>query len=543
MLRRSACLPLALGVVVAGLSCRSTGEHRADADREVYEILVQRRAALGAGDPFTIDPPERSLRQRILAGELAADGLPPLDLADCLEIAAENSREYQDRRETLYLAALDLTLERWDFSVQKSGSFGAFLSGDGNEARDTGVLSTLGISKLLGTGARILGDASIDLARDVSRGDGWEAVSNLSLSITQPLLRGFGERIVREPLTQSERDVVYAARAYERFRRTFTYDVASRYYRLRESYNRLDNERANNERTVVLRRRNEEFARAGRISDIEVDQARQNELSAQTRVVEAERSLEADLDDFKFFLGLPIEIPLRLDLADTTPLLAEEVLELEIAEDEAVAVALAGRLDHLTVLDRVADAERRLAIAADGLRAGLGLSLSAGAASDANDLGTYRRSNMDWQVGLDLDLPWNQLPERNAYRSALITLDATRRAADESGDGIRQNLRDARRTIEAARTSLEIETGAVALAERRVESAQLNLEAGRANTRDVTDAHEDLVQAENQLIRARTDYTLAGLALFRDMELIRVEGGGIEVDLEPLQRVRNGERP
>ena len=70
--------------------------------------IERRRAELGAVDPFNIDPTTVKLRARLLAGD---EDLPPLDLVDCLRIAAENSRTYQDRRESLYFEALDLTLE------------------------------------------------------------------------------------------------------------------------------------------------------------------------------------------------------------------------------------------------------------------------------------------------------------------------------------------------------------------------------------------------------------------------------------------------
>ena len=55
----------------------------------------------------------------------------------------------------------------------------------------------------------LVGDIGFDFTRDVLRSDAWDAVSRLSLGITQPLLRGFGEKVVREPLTQAERDVLY----------------------------------------------------------------------------------------------------------------------------------------------------------------------------------------------------------------------------------------------------------------------------------------------------------------------------------------------
>jgi len=65
--------------------------HAADADREVYAMVLERREELfGELGAFTIDPPADSLRQRILRGEW--DAGQPLSMVQCLEIAAENSR-------------------------------------------------------------------------------------------------------------------------------------------------------------------------------------------------------------------------------------------------------------------------------------------------------------------------------------------------------------------------------------------------------------------------------------------------------------------
>src|SRR6185503_755100 len=164
----------------------------------------------------------------------SAEPLPPLSLVDVLGIAAENSRDFQARRESLYLQALDLTLQRWNFSVQELGALAAFVEGDGDGAQTAGADGNLAISKVFETGARVLGSIGIELVRDVSTGDAWGAFTTLSFSITQPLLRGFGSDVVREPLTQAERDVLYEARAFERFRRTFAFDVATRYFRVLE---------------------------------------------------------------------------------------------------------------------------------------------------------------------------------------------------------------------------------------------------------------------------------------------------------------------
>src|SRR5262245_22896856 len=98
--RRSAVLA-ALAVTLAPLSCKTPEEHRADADRAAYDLVKKRREDLALGNGgFTIEPDQNNLRHRILRGE--ATLVEPLSLARLLEIAAENSRDFQTRKETLY---------------------------------------------------------------------------------------------------------------------------------------------------------------------------------------------------------------------------------------------------------------------------------------------------------------------------------------------------------------------------------------------------------------------------------------------------------
>jgi outer membrane protein TolC len=540
-MRRSVLLLLVLLPWLLG-ACRSAGSWGEDADEEVYSILEERLVQLGAQPDFTIDPPANPLRARLQAAESAGSAEPlTLDLVGALQVAAENSRDWQVQRELLFRSALALTLERWNFSVQESGTLGAFASGigfDRNTEVDGGLLSNLNLVKLLGIGTKITADIGINLLETLGNGDAWDALTRLSLNITQPILRGFGRDIVKEPLTQAERDVVYQARAYERFRRTFAVDVAERFFRVLERVDRLENEEANLANLARLRERNEALAEAGRLTDIQVDQARQDELSAEDRLVAVRRDLEAALDDFKFTLGLPIETVLVLEEGGLRRVEAWPALEAEIPEGEAVRLGLERRLDHATARDRVEDARRGVKVAADALRMGLDVSAAGTLVSAGDEPDALRADDVDWIVNLDLDLPIDRIPERNAYRDALITLAERGRSAEESADRVTSELRDALRNRDAARASFRIQSGSVVLAERRVESAALNLVAGRASTRDVLEAQESLLSAQNTLAGALTDTILAGLFLYRDMELLEVTAGGIEVsqpEVPPVQ--------
>lgn len=532
---------IATVVLACALSagCQTPTQYVSEADDATYSIIRQRRDELAAGGPFSLERPEDTLRKRLIEGESPES----FTLTELLFASAENSRDYQNRRESLYLAALDLTLERWRFSIQRNAGGDASVadSGGGSSA---GVLSQAGFSKLLGTGAQIVGDASLEIFRDIDTSDGWDAVSNLSLTISQPLLRGFGSDIVLEPLTQAERDVLYEARVYERFRRTFAFDVTERFFGILRQLDTLSNEQENSRSLTLLRERNEAFAEAGQLNEIQVDQALQDELRARNRVIDVQRTLQNQLDSFKLLLGLPIDTALPLNPADNLDLSRWPFLDLDPAEELVIDLALANRFDQLTLDQQVEDAERRVVVAEDGLRAGLDVVLSGSSTSSEGQPFDHDGSTVrPWRLALELDLPIDIIPERNAYRESLINLDRSRRNAEESTDRIVADVRDALRSLAAARESYKIQENAVVLASRRVESTELNLEAGRADTRDVLESKEALLQARNGLTADVTDYILSGLALYRDMELLRITDAGVSVETGPVQALMETRDP
>jgi len=195
---------------------------------------------------------------------------------------------------------------------------------------------------------------------------------------------------------------------------------------------------------------------------------------------------------------------------------------------------MSSRLDYLTVLEQLEDAERQVELAADALRAGLDFVATSSTSSTAGRPVEFDLRDSEWSLGLGLDLPIDTLPERNAYRSTLISRDANRRAAEAFGDSIRVSLRESLRSAETSFRSFIIQRESVILAERRAESANLRLEAGRADTRDILEAEEDLLSARNSLTSALIDYELARLALWRDTEHLGVGDAGFT--FEPIVR-------
>jgi outer membrane protein TolC len=449
------------------------------------------------------------------------------------------ARSSSSRRSRSTSPPLSLTSQRNRYSLIFSGGADAGVDGTADETAQGSVGGDLSVSRLAASGARILGGFVSNFFRVFTSGGGWDTSSLLSLSITQPLMEGFGSLVTMEPLTQAERNVVYAIRNFERFRRRFAVDVVAEYLAVIESRNSLQNAEANLQSLEQNTRRSEELAKAGRTPQFEVDQSKQRELSARNNVITSRTRLEAQLDRFKISLGLPIECTLNLaeDALDNARELG--IVELALSEEKAIELAMRQRFDLRNSIEQIEDAERQVEVAKDALR--IGLDLSAAISVDNEDDKKpfkFDWDNYEWEVGLTLDLPLNRVDQRNNYRRALIGLVAERRAHDRFIDSIKQGVRSQLRNVNQALRSYRIEENAVKLAEQRVDSTRLLIDAGRATTRDFLDAEQSLLSAKNNLTSRLVDYFEANLELLRELEMLDVGKEGLKVDTTIIKTFR-----
>ena len=391
------------------------------------------------------------------------------------------------------------------------------------------------------------------------------------VTITIPLLRGAGEFVVTEPLTQAERDVVYALYEFERFKRQFAVDVASEYLAVLRQLDSVQNAEDNYRRLIASTRRARRLADTGRLPEIQVDQSRQDELRARNQWVSAQESYQRQLDGFKLTLGLPTDARLELDrgeldalgkalgellssvtfetVEEETPA-ADAPIELvppgmgnpgryELDEAVAIVAALQNRLDLRVAVGRVHDAQRTVAVAADQLRADITLlgSGSAGArralSSVSQDDSILRPNEGVYSALLTIDLPFERTAERNTYRTSLIRFEQAIRDVQALEDQIKLEVRNGLSRLLEARESIQIQAEAVTVAQRRVASTNLFLEAGRAEIRDVLEAQDALVNAQNALTAALVSYRVNELSLQRDLDVLVVDERGLLQEDDP----------
>lgn len=155
-----------------------------------------------------------------------------INLEQSMELGLINSREFQDRRENLYMTSLAVTLQRFALSAQFFAVERAFQEWAGRNTPDGPVnqfnsSAAIGFSKLFSTGALLVFHIANQTIVDFTKmPDFTTSTSNISLDLMQPLLRGGGRAVTLEPLTQAERDLVYEIRSYARFRKEFYVSIA-----------------------------------------------------------------------------------------------------------------------------------------------------------------------------------------------------------------------------------------------------------------------------------------------------------------------------
>jgi outer membrane protein TolC len=492
-----------------------------------------------------------------------------LSLLDALQIGARNSPDYQSRKEDVFRAALALDLERNSFrNIFTAGTDSELTTSTGGDETVTTVRNSAaaGVTRTLKNGMDLSALLAVDLLNLLTQGGASSLGFTADTSVSIPLLRGSGRWIVTERLTQAERDVVYRIWEFERYRRSFAVNVAQSYYNVLRQMDSLKNNENNYRSAVQSARWSRRQADAGRIAVVDVDQAVQRELSSRSGWIAAQEQLKNGLDSFKNTIGLPVDTRIELDpndleqlraraqryvqavMADETgpaeaappadapvvlvPASREDAGPYELDEAVAIRLALENRLDLRAANGAVYDAQRQVIVAADALRAGLNLGGSARFA-DTDDDGHLTFDRARYAALLSLDLPLERTRERNNYRNSLINLERATRSVQSLEDDIKAAIRSELRTLLQSREDLKIQAESVVLARKQVKMVTLFLEAGRRQIRDLLEAQDALLSAENGLTAAVLRYRTAELQIQRDLDVLTITSEGLWQEFSP----------
>jgi outer membrane protein TolC len=449
-----------------------------------------------------------------------------LDLSKALDTALSHNRDYQSQREDLYLASLNVLAEKHLWGPRFFSSVSGLVSGtpeDGEHDQALSVITQFGVTQRLPYGGSISATALVDfvqLLKDTSGGSGEGQDAALVLSARLPLLRGAGQA-ARENLIQVYRDLIYATRDFERFRRQFLLTVSTQYFNLLQSQAQIANLERQVNNLEWLSSRIQAMANAGRQPFFEVQRAQQQVLFARNNLLNAQESYATSLDSFKIQLGLDTIQPIRIVPSEV--MIPQPALEVT----SATSLAWKLRLDLQTSSDQVADARRHVAVARNQLLPDLDVTADMRLNTDPTD--RYAGLNLDpshstYSAGLVLDLPLDRRLEEIGVRRSLINLERSRRSYSLLRDRVAQQVRQSVREIDQARFTLQIQNHNITMAQKRLEGVVLRL--ATLEPRDFTDAESDLLEARNRRDGALRDLRVSILQYLLDTGQMRVASNG-----------------
>ncbi|MBL8749311.1 MAG: TolC family protein [Planctomycetes bacterium] len=521
---------------VCALTACSTASYVADADEEVDAVLGHARTTtLGNRESWVIrpvseplPPPESPAAEPPPPGAAAA--APPaapvaateiFDLDRALQTAVRQNRDFLSRREGLYREGLSIALTRFQFGPQFASAISYLWPQSEGGFQRHGVGATLSGSQILPTGGTLAVASGVDANWSAGPGSGDPLYgTTASVTLTQPLLRGAGYAISHEALTQAERELVYSIRDFEDFRESFTIGVAQRFFELTSQKKTLANEDRNYEAAVFDRGKAEALLQVGRNAEQEVFRARRREIEAKDQLINAKAAYDRALDEFKILLGVPTTT--AIDLTESEP--PYEPVRFEVGS--AVAAARHNRLDLITDRQRVEDTKRALRIAENDLLPDLSLVASYGVVGEANDIGHAAPDEWSSSVGLTMEVPLQRKAQRNAYRSSLIALEQARRGLQLREDQLDLDIRDAMRSLKSLEERIQLQVEQIEQERAAVTVTQIRYEAGKLENRDLLEARQALVDAQNALIRLKVQHFVARLNLLKSMGLFFVDENG-----------------
>jgi len=556
---------------------RQTDRDVAALIRERQHAAVQHAVTIDAGSPAL--PPTAGQGARAPAGRTSSRRLPPgfatpsaqpepqpttasspagagesatsqpitrraqvFTLTDALAYAQQHQREFQTAHEELYLAALSLTLERhlWTpvFASHLQTVYGNY-----GEARNFDqamrFVADLSVSQRLPYGGEATAKAVSTLIRDVKKTITAQEGSTIELGLKVPLLRGAGH-VAREELIRLERELTYAVRTFERYRRRQLVEVAQAYFELLRSKQQIRDAEERLESARYDYALADGFERAGQRSRLDTQRAELALLEAENSLEQSREAFRAQADQFKLLIGMPLDEPLgREDLEDIETI--ERNIEAGVypllqppaaTEDEsyAVATALARRLDLLTAQDLIDDARRGVDVSRNALLPNLQWDSSLTFRTDPAhyNLGRFHVDSANWLTQLTLELPLERTAERNALRRSLIQLRAAQREVEAQAERIRAEVRGIVNRLRLQERTLRIQQQSVEVAARQREFAQDRFERGEIDNRDKVEADRALFAARNALNQAKTARWALLLQFRLATETLLIDENGIQ---------------
>ena len=445
----------------------------------------------------------------VAAPLLNAQAPPMVTLAQAVDEALIKNDRLITQHDSIEQADLGVRLARNQFQPKVTpnilGSFGQTDVSAQTYRVDVSQRFTTGTEVRLGVGTAT---AQIPGTPGTSEPDIRFYNADTTLTLTQPLLRGFGRNVARRALSSAELRRQDADRQQAMAEQQVTVDVVATYYRVVSQQAFVDVARQSVDRARRLRDASEAKLDAGLVSQLDVLRAQQLVTQSEIQLFDSQAAIEDARDSLRFLMGRANDAPFEVERAIPRPTIDP------IDAERATAIALERRLDLRGLAEQNADADRQVRYSRNQLLPQVDVNFALTRRVTSNTfLTSFDFNGFQFATFFTIAMPVDRTAQIVDYQYSLIDRDRRKREIDtlerQISDDVRRALRERDRLIRgviAAETSVEI-------SRKEVDVAQLRYERGLSNNLDVVNAESALLVAESRRIQALADAAVARVRL------------------------------
>lgn len=349
--------------------------------------------------------------------------------------------------------------------------------------------------------------------RDVNRiGPNWQ--ESLTLTLRQPLMRGFGTQLGRLSLTAAEQQADAAALGLSQAASQAALEVLAAWHELRFATGAVEVRRRQLDIARAQREATEALIEGGSLAEIELDVVDQRMALLEESLLVAENDLLGRRAELGRLLGDP-EGQRRDYVPEGDPATGAGPQDVE----GLVAMAAEGNPELVTLRQQLAAQRVAMIGSRDAVKPQLDLTASLGQNALSSD-GFFDAFGQiieleatAFSAGVILSIPLDNGRAKERLEADRIELERIQAQVSALERQLGDQVREAHRLVALGARRVALTDRGVELARRTLEAEQARFLAGRSTNQQVLQVQEQLQQAEERALRARIDRELAVLRL------------------------------
>lgn len=347
--------------------------------------------------------------------------------------------------------------------------------------------------------------------------------SNLTLSLSQPLLKNFGRAATELNINVAKFNQEGTLEQFKTKLLDTIAQVRNEYFKLYSLREQLEVKKTSLLLAQKILTETKARVMAGVLPAMEIQNAEFGVASREKDLIDAERAVKDENDILHLLLQLPggeeivpLDVPSKAYFAAKVDEMIKRALELR---PELKGQQIVVKTNELQARVSRSQTLPDLNLTASGALTGLDRRYN----RDLEKIGSTNYP--EWNVGLQFVYPLGNNTAENTYVRNKLKFEQAKVQARSLEQSIENEIKTAIRGIETSYKQIDVTDRGRLYAEERLQSYIKKNEVGLATTKDVLDVENDLVTAKGNQIQALVDYNDSITQLWRATgELLEREG-------------------